>query len=56
MLAELLVASCSLQNALRSIEAELGTEEPGLIEICAEGIATVLEQIEASGDPSGGRS
>jgi hypothetical protein len=36
--------------------AELGIADPELIDVCIEGIATVLQQIEASGHPSGGRA
>lgn len=48
--------AAALRAAHRSMMVELGTTEPELIEICAEGIASVLQQIEASGNPSGGRA
>jgi hypothetical protein len=51
--------AAALQIVQRSIAhqvAEIGITEPELIEICTEGIATVLQQIEASGSPSGGQA
>jgi hypothetical protein len=40
----------------RSMAAELGIADPELIDVCNEGIATVLQQIEASGSPNGGHA
>jgi hypothetical protein len=39
-----------------AMAAELGIADPELIDVCNEGIATVLQQIEASGRLSGGRA
>lgn len=46
----------ALQVIQRSMTAELGNADPELIDICNEGIATVLQQIEASRSPSGGHA
>jgi hypothetical protein len=48
--------AAALQTIHRSIEAELGVTDPELIGVCTEGITTVLQQIEASGRPSGGHA
>ena len=44
----------ALRRARNSIAQSIGQAEPGLVEICTRGIATVLREIEASGNPSGG--
>ena len=44
----------ALQRARNSIAKSLA--EPELVEICTRGIATVLRDIEASGDLSGGHA
>ncbi|WKA26452.1 hypothetical protein [Bradyrhizobium roseum] len=49
----------ALQLASNSIArgiANLGIAEPKLVEVCADGIAAVLREIEASGKPSGGHA
>ena len=51
--------AAALTIARRSIAqsaAEQGVTDPQLIEICTEGIAVVLHEIEASGSPSGGHA
>ena len=47
--------AAALEIVRQSMAVEFGTADPQLIEICAEGIATVLRQIEAAGSPSGER-
>ena len=44
----------ALQRARDSIAQSIA--EPELVEICTRGIATVLRDIEASGNPSGGHA
>lgn len=47
----------ALQRARNTIAqdfAELGVDEPEFVEVCFYGIASVLRDIEASGNPSGG--
>ncbi|WKA26143.1 hypothetical protein [Bradyrhizobium roseum] len=44
----------ALQLARKSIARKLA--EPELVEICTRSIATVLRQIEESGNPSGGHA
>ena len=39
----------------QSIADQAGTD-PKLVEICTDGIAAVLREIEASGNPSGGHA
>ena len=46
----------ALRRARNSIAQSIGQAEPGLVEICTRGIATVLREIEASGNPSGGHA
>ena len=44
----------ALQRARESIAETI--DEPELLDICTRGIATVLRDIEASGNPSGGHA
>ena len=48
--------AAALQRIQRSLAVELDITDPELIDLCNEGIATVLQQIEASGGPSGGHA
>lgn len=48
--------AAALQVARRSMAVELGRTAPELIDICNEGIATVLQQIEDSRRPSDGHA
>lgn len=48
--------AAALQVVPRSLALELGITDPELIDVCTEGVETVLQQIEASGRASGGHA
>jgi len=48
--------AAALQVVRRSMTEMLGIADPELIDICSEGVAAVLEKIDASVRPDGGRA